>query len=463
MTLRANRGSESQPTARAVVSAIGKRFPAVLGAARQTVTAARRARYRRLERSHPVEPHAALFKSYSGRSYSCSPRALYERMLADERYRDYDFVWVFREPIARALHQRGYRVRGIDDGITTAPGIDLESSFGAEALSALKRATIVVWGSREHDIAHARCAYWFANTVIPWHLEPRAGQAYIQAWHGTPLKKLGCDIEPAMARNALYSWRQTHRRYRREGERITTLVSPSTFATDHLCSALGLSSDDCSKKAIEAGYPRNDALANLTPERIAGIKQRLDIPVTKRVVLYAPTWRDDQHSSAAGYTLDVGVDFARLHQALGDDYVVLFRAHYLIANEFDFERHDGFVRDVSAVNDVNDLYAISDVLVTDYSSVFFDYSNLGRPIVFYMYDLDDYANRMRGFYVDLDELPGAVARTESELAQALLDACSRAFELTERYREFQDRFTYLDDGNASERVLARVISGRNDE
>jgi len=453
--------SGTRMTARGAVSAVGKRLPFVLGAARQSVTALRRVRYRGLQRAHPVEPRSALFKSYSGRSYSCSPRALYEQMLADESFAGFELWWVFREPIAAALAQRGWDVRGLPEG-ASAGEVDLDLMFGEEALEALRRAKIVVWGSREHDVAHARCAYWFANTVIPWHLDTRDGQAYVQAWHGTPLKKLGCDIEPGMANNALYSWRQTHDRYRREGERITHLVTPSQFASDHLCSAMGMSATTCAEKVVEEGYPRNDALASVPEERVAAIKRRLNLPADKKVVLYAPTWRDDQHESALGYTLDVGVDFAALRQSLGDEYVILFRAHYLIANRFDFNRYGGFVRDASAISDVNDLYVVSDLLVTDYSSVFFDYANLGKPMVFYMYDLDHYTHNMRGFYLSLDALPGPIARTEEQLDVAIRAAGVAEPEMQDRYRQFQERFTYLDDGQASERVLKRVVSRRND-
>ncbi len=318
----------------------------------------------------------------------------------------------------------------------------------------------VVWGSREHDIAHARCAYWFANTVIPWHLAPRPGQAYVQAWHGTPLKKLGCDIDLTMANNALYSGRQTHKRYRREGERITHLVTPSAFATEHLCSAMGLSAEQCARKVVEVGYPRNDALSGFTPQAVEAIKRRLGMPAAKKVVLYAPTWRDDQYATSLGYTLDLGVDFEALRAQLGDGYVVLFRAHYLIASQFDFERLGGFVLDVSDVSDVNDLYAASDVLVTDYSSVFFDFANLGKPIVFYMYDLDYYASEMRGFYVDLPDLPGPIVTDQPGLVGALAAADSPDDDLERRYHRFRERFNPMDDGHASERVLERVIDWR---
>ncbi len=184
------------------------------------------------------------------------------------------------------------------------------------------------------------------------------------------------------------------------------------------------------------------------------------IPADKKVVLYAPTWRDDQYATSLGYTLDLGVDFEALRAQLGDGYVVLFRAHYLIASQFDFERLGGFVLDVSDVSDVNDLYAASDMLVTDYSSVFFDFANLGKPIVFYMYDLDYYASEMRGFYVDLPDLPGPVVTDQQGLVGALVAADSPDDDLKRRYHRFRERFNPMDDGHASERVLERVIDWR---
>jgi len=384
-------------------------------------------------------------------------------MLSDSRFDDFELVWVFREPIARALSERGHTVRGLSEEAAAAGDVDLDAAFGPEALDALKRATIVVWGSREHDVAHARCAYWFANTVIPWHLTPRPGQAYVQAWHGTPLKRLGRDIDLSMANNALYSGRQTHKRYRREGERITHLVTPSAFATEHLCSAMGLSAQQCTGKVVEVGYPRNDALSALDPDAADRVRRRLGLPADKKMLLYAPTWRDDQYATSLGYTLDLGLDFDELRVQLGDEYVVLFRAHYLIASQFDFARLAGFVVDVSDIGDVNDLYAVSDVLVTDYSSVFFDFANLCRPIVFYMYDLDYYASGMRGFYVDLSELPGPVATDQQGLVAAVAAADSPDDDLKRRYHRFRERFNPMDDGHASERVLERVIDWRPGE
>ncbi len=149
------------------------------------------------------------------------------------------------------------------------------------------------------------------------------------------------------------------------------------------------------------------------------------------------------------------MDFDKLHKELGDDYVILFRAHYLVANSFDFARYKGFIYDVSSYGDINDLYIASDLLITDYSSVFFDYSILERPIIFYMYDLEHYANEMRGFYLSLDELPGPIVQTEDDLIKEIKTA--DGWKVNDKYREFVKRFNPYEDGNSSKRVLARII------
>ena len=144
-----------------------------------------------------------------------------------------------------------------------------------------------------------------------------------------------------------------------------------------------------------------------------------------------------------------------LHRELEDEYVILFRAHYLVANSFDFAKHGGFVQDVSDYPDINDLYIASDILVTDYSSVFFDYSNLNRPVIFYMYDLEQYAGELRGFYLSLDELPGPIVRDEESLIREIRAADGK--EPDEKYKAFRKRFNPYEDGKSSARVLARII------
>ncbi len=448
--------------ARSVAIASGKRLPYLHTLARGALAAVRGRSYRHLCAKTPIEPATVMFESYSGRGCSCSPSALCEALLNDPAYRDHTLIWALRPPLAAALLARGgYRVLGLEAAETTPPSpLDLDRDFSPELLESLKRVTVVASDSKEYSRAYARASRWIVNCRIPAHLIPRAGQAMLQTWHGTPLKRLGFDIPTTAAGSKMYRPRDWRFFYELEGSRLTWLLSPSPFASRALSSAFNLTALGKDGAVVEEGYPRNDALHCLTDASVERVRTRLGIPEGKCVVLYAPTWRDDSHQSSLGYTFESPLDFDELHRQLGEGYVVLFRAHYLIANSFDFTRHANWVIDVSSVNDVNELYAVSDILVTDYSSVFFDFANLRRPIVFYLYDLERYEGEVRGFYLPLETLPGPIARTQDELATAV-HAAADADELREqRLRSFAAEYAPRDDGHASERVLARVMPDR---
>ena len=156
-----------------------------------------------------------------------------------------------------------------------------------------------------------------------------------------------------------------------------------------------------------------------------------------------------------GYIYETEVDFNKLKKELSSEYIILFRAHYLIANSFDFDKYKGFVYNVSEYDDINDLYIISDLLITDYSSVFFDYSILKRPIIFYMYDLEEYKNNLRDFYFDIKELPVPIIEKEDDLIKQIKNSKNLIY--NKKYKDFNNKFTYLDDGNASKRVVEKII------
>src|SRR5690606_12852758 len=146
------------------------------------------------------------------------------------------------------------------------------------------------------------------------------------------------------------------------------------------------------------------------------------IPQGKKVMLYAPTWRDNEFYEKGKYKFDFQFDLTRWKQEFGEDWVLLSRMHYLVAENFDFSAHAGTVYDVSGYPDIRDLYLISDLLITDYSSVFFDYAILNRPILFFMYDLEVYRDQLRGFYIDIEQdAPGPIVQTEADLFAAIND------------------------------------------
>lgn len=209
---------------------------------------------------------------------------------------------------------------------------------------------------------------------------------------------------------------------------------------------------------METGYPRNDVLSagdrNL---RRAAVRARLGLDEGTRVVLYAPTWRDDERDA-----LDVplGLDVDAFAAGMGDGCSLLVRTHYFMAGRTSW-RERPEVLDVSGHPDIRDLYLAADVLVTDYSSVMFDFAVTGKPMVFYAYDLAHYRDSLRGFYFDLlEEAPGPVV----ESMPALLDALSRPDAMHDEYRErydrFRKRYCHLDDGHATDRVVELLLAGR---
>ena len=372
-----------------------------------------------------VDNNMILFNTFNGKSYSDSPKSIYLFMLNNDEYKEYKFVWSFKNP-------EKY-----------------------EFLKNNKNTIIIKQGTKEYEKYMSKSKYWIFNYRVADHQYPKKNQIYIQCWHGTPLKKLGHDLENT--ENVLNTTKEIRFKYRTDAKKFKYILSPSKFATEKFISAWNLKGLGRENTIIEEGYPRNEFLYNYTDKDVKNIKKKLNIDKTnKKVILYAPTWRDNQHKSGVGYTYKTEVDFDKLQKELGQDYIILFRAHYLVANEFDFEKYKGFIYDVSNVDDINELYIISDMLITDYSSVFFDYANLKKPIIFYMYDLEKYENNLRGFYIDLSELPGNISKTEEELINEI-SRLDRDFKYNEKYKRFNEKYNYLDDGNATIRVVMTNI------
>ena len=147
-----------------------------------------------------------------------------------------------------------------------------------------------------------------------------------------------------------------------------------------------------------------------------------------------------------------GFDFCELKE-----YVILFSPHYFIANSIDLSKYKGFIINVAKYDEINELYLISDIIMTDYSSVFFDFANLKRPMLFYMYDYDLYQGSLRDFYISLDELPGPIAKTQDELEDNLKNIDKLFKENKSKYEKFNKKYNYLDDGNASLRVIKVIF------
>ena len=271
-----------------------------------------------------------------------------------------------------------------------------------------KNTVIIKSKSNKYYKYFAKSKYWIVNSLLEEAIKPKKNQVFLQCWHGTPLKKLRYDIEHD---GVLNDTKEIKKRNDIDTRRFTYFISPSKFATKCFTSAFNLKKLNKENIIIEKGL---------------------------------------------GYTYSLGLDIKNLYENLKDEYVILFRTHYFVSNTINFEEYKGFIYDVSKYDDVSRLYIISDLLITDYSSVFFDYANLKRPIIFYMYDLDEYKNKLRDFYINLDELPGPILENEKDLLKEIKNYSFDKYK--SKYEKFNKKFNYLDDGNASDRVIDVVFN-----
>lgn len=363
-----------------------------------------------------MDDKMVLYLSFDGRSYSDNPKAIYETMLTDAKFDKYQLVWALKEPVIIS----GCKV--------------------------IKRQSIAYF----YYLSKAK--YWVFNNKMPDYYIKRADQVYLQTWHGTPLKRLAHDMPDLGI--TYYRSKQTYQEmvsaYDKDSQLWDYLISPNQFSTAVFCSAFKVNRE----KIIETGYPRNDILTTVSAEKIQDIKEKLHIPSNKQVILYAPTWRDNAFN-LQGYTFELNLDFTKWHKILGDDYVIIFKPHYLIAQHFVVPNGlSEFVLTMPATADINELYIISDQLITDYSSVFFDYAILNRPIYFYMFDFETYRDDLRGFYLQVPKaLPNDICYTQDQLLTAIR---SGQFDF-KRLAAFNKEFNHLQDGKASRRVIDEVF------
>ena len=361
----------------------------------------------------PVKENVILFETFMAKNYSDSPKYIYEYIA--QNHPEYECVWA------------------INDGA--------KIPYGAKTVKRF---------SFQYAYYLAVSKYLVFNVRPPLWYRKREEQVFLETWHGTPLKRLVFDQEEVTSASPKY--KQQFYRQRKDWD---FLVSANPFSTKTFRSCFLYEGE-----MLEYGYPRNDILYWPNKDEIAQqLKEKLGIPKDKKTILYAPTWRDDQHYGSGQYKFELALDLKLMKERLQDDYVVLLRTHHYISDHIDVSGLGDFVINLSSYDDISEIYLISDICITDYSSVFFDYANLKRPILFYTYDFDKYKNQLRGFYIDMNtEVPGPLLYTSEQVVQAIEDIDKITEEYKERYDQFYDRFCCYDDGHASEHVAEAMLA-----
>ncbi|WP_392670953.1 CDP-glycerol glycerophosphotransferase family protein [Streptomyces sp. LN785] len=380
---------------------------AVRARAKRTLSA----RYYWWQRRRPLDRGLAVYAAYWNRGVSCNPEAIFHK--ARELAPSVRGVWVVSKKQVPTLPS------GIDH---------------------------VVPGTRRYWRLLARATYFFNNVNFPDHLVKRPGQIHVMTHHGTPLKIMGLDQQdyPAAAQGLNFD------RLLQRVDRWDWSISANPHSTEVWSRAY-----PSAARSLESGYPRNDVLATATAGRIAEIRAGLGVRPGQRAVLYAPTHRDYEASFTSR------IDLERLTEALGPETVIMVRAHYFYEGAGLPDRPT--LIDVCDHPRIEELCLAADALVTDYSSVMFDYAALDRPIVVHAPDWETYRT-VRGVCFDLlsgkpGDTPGAVSRSTAELARIFLDGSWDSPENAALRAAFRSRFCPYDDGNAAERVVRTVLLG----
>ncbi len=355
-----------------------------------------------------------FFESFFGKSYSDSPKYIYE-YLAKNHPKKYRYIWV------------------IDNKNTTIPYTHKKvKRFSLRYFYYIARSKYLVFNVRQPE--------WFRK---------RDGSVFLETWHGTPLKKLVFDLE-----DTSHATKRFKQQTGQQARMWDYLVAANQFSSDTFRRCFQFN-----QTMLETGYPRNDILhAGDKQEVAARVKEALSIPKDKKVILYAPTWRDDEYYTKVSYKFSLKLDLQLLKERLGEEYVILLRTHYYIADALDLTGFSGFAYNLSDYGDISELYLIADILITDYSSVFFDYANLRRPMLFYTYDLEKYRDVLRGFYIDIEEeLPGPLLFSTEEVVRAIGNMEELKQQYHEKYNKFYDKYCSWEDGHASQKVVQAVF------
>ena len=347
----------------------------------------------------PMDDKSIIFSAHS-RKYNDSPRAIYEYLITKPEFSDYTFYWA------------------LDDVNVDIPG------------PAIK----IVPDTLNYFRTALKCKYWITCVNIERSLKfKRKKCVYLNTWHGIPIKTVGNGAEGRNDYDFSY-------------------IDYFCISGDYEISIYEKSFRVPENHMLKTGMPRNDVLYDTTEEEIDNLKNKIGLPPNKKILLYAPTWRDSKDGGKS-YSIKPPMDLSKWENQLGNDYVLLFRTHPYTNELLGVEFND-FVRDFTNYPNINDLMKVADVLISDYSATIFDFAILERPIISFAYDCDEYGSE-RGFSMDIrKEMPGGICESEDEVLARILHMDFDK-EIT-AVKEFKIKYlTY--GGRATEKCIKKVF------
>lgn len=356
----------------------------------------------------PVRKKTMIFCSFGGRKFDDSPKAIYDEICRREEFQDWRLIWAFVQPDDFEV-PRGDKIR-----------VDTLTFF--------------------HALLYSRV--WVSNSGMDRGIElHRKKNIIVETWHGTPLKKIGGDENTNLLGGGVAA-------PKRKPDKRTIRCAQSDFDREIFSRIFNADRD----AILLSDLPRNDELLKYNESQIKSIKAGLNIANDKKIILYTPTYReyliDDNHETYIAPPMNLD----KWREKLGNEYVLLIRAHYAVSAAMNL-RENEFVKDVSFYPHLNDLYIIADMMISDYSSAYFDYSILHRPMLCFAYDLEEYEEK-RGLYLDLEStLPCSIDRNEDEIINHIINMNEK--EATDRVKQFSERFA-PHVGNATKKVIDEI-------
>jgi CDP-glycerol glycerophosphotransferase len=376
----------------------------------------------------PVQPRSVLYESFAGNGVLCNPEAIFRALLIEREFEGLRHIWALD-----SLHSHR----------------DIQAEFKDD-----RRVRFVRRGTAAYFRALATSGYLVNNATFPPEFSKRAGQVYLNTWHGTPLKLMGYDMPNGALESA-----NTLKNFLA----ADWLLAQNSFMTERMYEHAYRLRGVFQGRILEAGYPRVDRQF-LDPDRFLEARARLEqagLAVGSRsIVLWAPTWKGDSFSDPKDDALELLGQVQKLQRLLGSAFVVLLKTHQSV-HSFASARPE--FASVVVPNDLptNLVLGVTGVLITDYSSIFFDHIASNRPVVFFTPDAADYTSS-RGTYFPPAEWPGPVCSELQDVATAILGHADGSVDLTASpaYLAWRKRFASLDDGHATERVIDAVFRNR---
>lgn len=378
-----------------------------------------RARYARYYKKLPIRKKTILYESFMGRGMTCNPYALFRAMLDNPEYQDYTHVWV------------------LDD--FTNHKVEIEEY-------ADKNVIFVKYQSREYLKWLASAEVLINNNTFQGYFIKKERQIYINTWHGIPLKHLGRDIPNGAIenRNVIRSFLQTD-----------YLISANSFLT-YIYKERYFIKEIYNGTILEVGYPRNDLLYSGREYILDKLHRKgVKIDPNKKIILYAPTWRGSDFNKPKKMVEKIISFRNQLMERINTiQYQVLVKPHHIIYKQFEEYSSCDFV--VPASFDANEMLSQTDILISDFSSIYFDFLTTGRPILFYIPDEEDYKQE-RGLYFSLDELPAPYTDDPTQIAIWINDIETFQYNTKTQYEKARNFCEHADDKNISNQVLETIL------